>query len=182
MVSQPIYTKAPVEETPEATDSRELQTLRTTPLGEAIRRSQYVRNIRQSVVQSAVPLQDRVVRTARPRTIVVVDDEPDLVELTVMILDGAGHCAYGATQGEAGIALVVEHTPDLLLVDYQMPGISGGELGKAVRSLPGLQHTTIVIVSGSSEETVRAEFDQFDLFLKKPAQPDRLLRLLEDMP
>lgn len=119
-------------------------------------------------------------RTACARTIVVVDDESDLVELTIMILEAAGHIAYGATQGEAGLALVVEHTPDVLLVDYMMP-MSGGVLGKAVRSLPGLQQTTIVIISGTPEELVRAEFDQFDLFLKKPVHPNRLLRMVEDL-
>lgn len=159
----------------------ELSALPTTPLGTAVERNRYVRAIRKAASRTAVPVKDRIVRTAVPRTIVVVDNESDLVELTVMILEAAGHTAYGATCGEAALALAVKHRPDLMLVDLMMPNMSGGDLSKAVRDLPDLQQVRIVIVSGSPEDAVRAEFDQFDLLLKKPVHPDQLLRVVEEL-
>ena len=151
----------------------------TAPFGTVIERNRYVRAIREMTTETAVLVKDRIVRNDAPRTIVVVDDEPGLVELTVLVLEAAGHTAYGATHGETALALVVKHRPDLLLVDIMMPGMSGGGLGKAVRDLSDLQRLRIVIVSGTPEEIVRAEFDQFDIFLKKPVHPDQLLRVVE---
>ena len=180
MVSNPINKTLP-ETIPEVTASPPASGHPTSSLAEVVERNLHVRAIRQLAHQTAAPPEERIVRTAHPRTIVVVDDEPDLVELTVMILEAAGHRAHGAIRSEAAFALAVEYTPDVLLMDYMMPNKNGGELGKAVRSLPALRRTTIVIISGTSEATVRGEFDQFDLFLTKPVHPDQLLRMLEDL-
>ena len=155
--------------------------LRYASLGEVIERNRHVRAIREATFEPAGLPRDPIGGTACAKTIVVVDDEPDLVELTVMILEAAGHRVYGATQGEMGLQLVLEHTPHLLLVDFMMPGMSGGELSNAVRSHVPRLATKIVMASGTAEAMVRAQFRSFDLFLKKPVHPDQLLNIVKDL-
>ena len=180
MVNDPAQ-KTLQEATLEAANTAPASESPTSPLGGVVERNLHVRAIRQLAHQTLVPPADRIVCTTRPKTIVVVDDEPDLVDLMVMVLEAAGHTAHGATRGDAALTLAVEHVPDLLLIDYMMPNMSGGELGKALRSLPELRQAAIVVISGTPEDTVRSEFDQFDLFLQKPVHPDRLLRIVEDL-
>lgn len=154
---------------------------KTTSLDEVVKRHQHVRSVLQHPSLAPVPLGERIDRTAAAKSIVVVDDDADQVHLTVMVLEAAGHAAHGTTRSEAAVELVVEHIADLVLFDYMMPNMSGGALGKAVRANPSLQHTKIVMMSGTPEGTVRSVFDQFDVFLQKPVHPHRLLRTVEDL-
>ena len=154
---------------------------RATSLDEVVKRHQYVKAVAQHPSRAPVPVLDRIVRTAAAKNIVVVDDEPDQVDLTVMVLEAAGHTAHGTTDSKAALALVVDHVADLLVVDFMMPNMSGGAVGKALRAHPSASGTKIVMMSGTPEEIVRADFDQFEVFLQKPVHADRLLRTVEDL-
>jgi two-component system phosphate regulon response regulator PhoB len=65
--------------------------------------------------------------------IVVVDDEPHIVQVLKLRLEIDGYEVLGAEDGEEALALVQEHRPDLLITDYQMPYMSGVELCRAIR-------------------------------------------------
>ena len=120
-------------------------------------------------------------QTAQAQTVVVVDDDSDLVDLTVMILEAAGHTAHGATNAIHALDLVIASNADILLLDYMMPNLSGGAVGKAVREHAEAAKVKIVMVSATPEEVVRNEFDRYDAFMQKPVDPDRLLRMVEDL-
>ena len=154
---------------------------KTTSLGRVVERHQDVRAVRQHPSQAPVALSERIVKTAAAKNIVVVDDEADQVDLTVMVLEAAGHTTHGTTSGKTALELVNEHTADLLLVDFMMPLMNGGAVGKALRAHPTMGRTKIVMISGTPEDVVRAEFDEFEVFLQKPVHADRLLRTVEDL-
>ena len=120
-------------------------------------------------------------KTAQPQTVVVVDDDIDLVDLTVMILETAGHTAHGATSATHALDLVVASNADILLLDYMMPNLTGADVGKALRGRAGLGHVKIVMVSATPEDIVRSNFDQYDGFMQKPVDPNRLLGMVEDL-
>lgn len=154
---------------------------RTTSIDKVVGRHQHVRKVGQHPSRAPVPVGDRILRTAAAKNIVVVDDEADQVNSTVMVLEAAGHRAYGTTSGEKALDLVGEHIADLLLLDFMMPTMNGAAVGRNLRADPTKASTKIVIMSGTPEDTVRADFDQFDVFLQKPVHPDRLLRTIEDL-
>ena len=131
--------------------------------------------------RATVPSGERIVKTGSAKNIIVVDDEGDQVDLTVMVLKAAGHTAHGTTDPRAVLGLLVEQVADLLVVDFVMPGMSGGALGRAIRAHPSVGRTKIVVISGTAEDVVRADFDQYEAFLQKPVHPDRLLRTVEDL-
>ena len=154
---------------------------RVTSLGEVVRRHQHVRSVLQHPSRVAVPASERIIKTAAAKRIVVVDDEPDQVDLTVMVLEAAGHKAHGTTDGKAALGLVIDHEADLLVVGFMMPDMGGGAVGRALRAHPSANQTKIVMMSGTPEEIIRADFDQFEVFLQKPVHADRLLRTVEDL-
>ena len=59
--------------------------------------------------------------------ILIVEDNPDNMLLTVLLLESAGHAILSAVDAEAGLTLARERLPDLILMDIQLPGMDGLE-------------------------------------------------------
>ena len=67
--------------------------------------------------------------------LLVVDDDADVLDVTACMLEGAGYQVRTACGGAEALEMLAEATPDLLLLDYAMPGMSGAELARRVREL-----------------------------------------------
>ncbi len=134
MVTEKLESRWPSEAVEQPPSPRE-PVPRTTSLEAVVTRNRYVRAIRQQHSQRPPPLSvERVMQTAQAQTVVVVDDDSDLVDLTVMILEAAGHIAHGATNAVHAVDLVSASDADILLLDYMMPNLSGGAVGSQSES------------------------------------------------
>ncbi|MBV7407487.1 response regulator [Maritimibacter sp. DP1N21-5] len=83
-----------------------------------------------------------------------VDDDEDICALTKMALELIGH--YKVDQynsGEEALAAVPNLNPQLFLFDYMMPGISGVQLWRKLKVMPGLEHVPVVFMTAKSEQT-----------------------------
>ncbi|MEO7150709.1 MAG: response regulator [Burkholderiaceae bacterium] len=112
------------------------------------------------------------------RTILVIDDHAELRETTVMLLELAGYHALEAADGPSGMRLAQACGPDLVLLDYAMPAMSGAEVGAALRRDPRTRAIKILMHTGTREQVVRAAFDGYDGFLSKPVDSDRLFQAI----
>nr|WP_302474230.1 hybrid sensor histidine kinase/response regulator [Roseococcus sp. MDT2-1-1] len=111
--------------------------------------------------------------------VLVVDDDPDVRRAMVAWLDALGYRVAEAADGRAGLAALKHLTPDAMLVDYAMPGLTGTEVAAAARRLrPGLP---IVLATGYA---AAAEFDPGVLagltVLRKPFRVEELAKALRD--
>jgi DNA-binding response OmpR family regulator len=70
------------------------------------------------------------------RTILVIDDEPELVKLLDYNLSKAGYLVLSARDGESGLAAARKHAPDAIILDVMMPGLDGWEVCKRLRQDP----------------------------------------------
>ena len=120
------------------------------------------------------------------RKVLVVDDDPDLVDLIVSVLDEDGRFETRiANNGfEAGM-MVKEYRPDLIVLDVMLPDINGKEVCVRVRSDGSLENVRIICISGIVERDKIRELKEAgaDEFLQKPFETDilldRMCRLLE---
>ncbi|HEX5590339.1 MAG TPA: response regulator transcription factor [Candidatus Limnocylindrales bacterium] len=67
------------------------------------------------------------------KTILVVDDAPNIVELVRLYLEGAGFATVVATDGTSAVELHRKHRPDLVILDLMLPGMDGFEVCRAIR-------------------------------------------------
>jgi DNA-binding response OmpR family regulator len=111
--------------------------------------------------------------------ILIVDDAPDFCEALALLLDDAGYNCKVAQNGRHAIELLTQHTPDLVMIDWEMPIMNGAEFLRNRMLHPELQGVPVVVVSArdvrSTAETLGASF------LLKPFSLERLLPLIENL-
>ncbi len=112
----------------------------------------------------------------RRSKILVIDDSVLLRKLLIDQLPSDRYEIYEAEDGATGLAKAEEINPDLILLDYVMPGMDGYEVYQTLRSQPQFAHTPVIVMSGRHDEVVQKfghPFEQFD-FLPKQASRDQL--------
>jgi Fe-S oxidoreductase/CheY-like chemotaxis protein len=100
------------------------------------------------------PSAEEIAAAALPlagRTIVVVDDEPDVCTFLQTVLEDNGAKVFVAHDGDAGLALVREHKPDLMTLDLSMPGKDGGAVYAALRGEEAIAETKVCVITGRPE-------------------------------
>ena len=130
----------------------------------------FARSPEPAVAPSAPPAP--VIELARPRTVLVAEDEPSLGKLVRRVLQDAGYVVLLAHDAESAEALARAHREpiDLLLTDVVMPKVSGRELAERLSALyPGLR---VLFMSGFTGESESAGFNRS--LLLKPFSPDAL--------
>jgi two-component system alkaline phosphatase synthesis response regulator PhoP len=120
--------------------------------------------------------------------ILLVDDEPDILDFVGYNLKAEGYKVATAASGKAGVAKAKEFKPDLILLDVMMPEMDGIEACDQIRKLPGLENTIIAFLTARGEDYSQvAGFEAgADDYITKPVKPkvltSRLKALLRRRP
>ncbi|MBE0662915.1 MAG: response regulator transcription factor [Bacteroidales bacterium] len=106
-------------------------------------------------------------------SILLVDDEPDIVEFLGYNLRRDGFTVHTCNNGKDAIDSAIEHLPHLIILDIMMPGIDGIEACRAIRSVDSLKHTIITFLTARGEDYKQIEgFDAgADDYIRKPISP-----------
>lgn len=109
--------------------------------------------------------------------ILVVDDDPDIVELLTYNLEKEGYVVVSATDGVKAIKVAVEFMPEVILLDIMMPRQDGVETCRKIREIPELQDAFILFLTARSEEysEVAAFEVGADDYINKPIKPRALI-------
>jgi two-component system phosphate regulon response regulator PhoB len=115
------------------------------------------------------------------RNILIVEDEADIAELIRVNLEMAGHTVAIQGTGDGGLKAVQAHSPDLMILDIMLPGMSGLEVCREVKGNPNTKAVPIIIVSAKGDESdiVKGlEYGAED-YVTKPFSPKVLLARVE---
>jgi len=122
--------------------------------------------------------------------ILVVDDDPDIVETITLVLEGADHAVVSAFSGKEGLRKAREENPDLIILDVMMETKRKGiEVARELRREPRFAGTPILMLTGVKEETGLG-FKQeagdeawlpVDDYCEKPLKPEVLIQKVEQL-
>ncbi len=112
-----------------------------------------------------------------PGDILVIDDDPIVRNLIVECLETLGYATRQAADGESGLRLLAEQRPDLLMVDFIMPGMNGAEVIERVRAAqPDLP---IILSTGYVDAQDTASLLEHEQILQKPFDIDELASMVQ---
>ena len=113
----------------------------------------------------------------KKKKIIVVEDEPDLVDVVTYNLQREGYLVLAAQRGDEGLNLIRSERPDLVLLDLMLPGMDGLSVCRQMKSDGSLSEIPIIIASAKGEESdvvIGLEMGADD-YLAKPFSPRELL-------
>lgn len=105
--------------------------------------------------------------------ILIIDDEPDIRDILRYTLEKEGFEVVEAENGVQGLAQVVKHTPDLIVLDVMMPGMDGIEVCEEIRAMKDVNHPLILMLTARVEDYSQiSAFDAgADDYVTKPVKP-----------
>jgi two-component system, OmpR family, alkaline phosphatase synthesis response regulator PhoP len=109
-------------------------------------------------------------------TVLVIDDEKDLIELVRYNLEKEGFQVISALDGEAGLALAFQQLPDVILVDLMLPGIDGLEVCTRIRASERTARIPMIMLTAKTAESDRVVGLELgaDDYVTKPFSPREL--------
>jgi DNA-binding response OmpR family regulator len=109
-------------------------------------------------------------------TVLVVDDDPVIVNLLQVNFEIEGYSVVTATGGEAGLAQAHSGDPDVIVLDVMMPGIDGIEVARRLRSDEATRKIPIILLSAKAQSSdIAAGLTVADEYITKPFEPLELL-------
>jgi CheY-like chemotaxis protein len=114
--------------------------------------------------------------------ILIVDDERITVEMLSTALDLQGHQPLTAYNGEQALGKISEDPPDLILLDWMMPGLDGYQTLKRLRKMPQGARIPVIVVTASEEKDLeqRVRAAGGDGLLRKPINMDMVKAVITE--
>ena len=121
------------------------------------------------------------------KTVLVIDDDPDIRDLVIWKLSQAGYATLAEGDGGAGLVAAFSGggpdglPPDLILVDWMMPELSGLEVCQALRNDPRTAHVPVILLTAKAQsaEVERGLAAGADDYMVKPFSPRELLERVD---
>ena len=126
------------------------------------------------------------------KTVLIVDDDPDVRMFNATVVEESGYTPVEATNGEEGLKMVKKDRPDLVLLDVLMPKQSGIRLYRELKTDKSLIGIPVIMLSGVAKRTflrsqkALTEFGdkpvpEPDIYLEKPVEQDELAREIKKL-
>ena len=116
-------------------------------------------------------------------SVLVVDDEPQVVWVLQFSLEAEGYTTFAARDGIQAMTAIAEHHPQLMLLDIMMPKMDGWTVLEEMMLLPREERPRVVVVSAMANLRDRAKAAEMgaDAFMPKPFNVDDLLAVLQGL-
>ncbi len=126
------------------------------------------------------------------KKVLTVDDDPDISIFVKTVLEENGYTPLVARNGEAGLAIAREESPDLIILDVLMPKQSGIRMYRELKSDDALKNIPVIILSGIAKRTflrsqeALTEFGdesipEPDVYIEKPVEPLELAETVKGL-
>jgi len=118
-----------------------------------------------------------------PEKILIVEDNPQNMKLLLMTLRPHGYALLEAKDGAEALKIAVRDKPDLIIMDIQLPKVSGLEVTRMLRQMSAFNHVPIIAVTAYAMKGNKEKFIESgcDAYLSKPFNTRELPEVVEEM-
>jgi len=119
----------------------------------------------------------------RSGTILLVDDEPNILLALEFLIQQKGFNVVKASDGSTGIQQARKHQPDIVILDVMMPGLDGFAVAKAIRNDENLNDTTIIFLTakGTTQDRREGYSSGGEIYLTKPFDNQELVDIISEV-
>ena len=113
-----------------------------------------------------------------PRSIIYIEDDQEMIDLVSMILSRRGFEVKGIQGGRAGLDAIIEHKPDLILLDLMMPDVDGWDIFQQIRSREDTGAIPVIIITAKAQaidKVLGLHIAKANDYICKPFRPHELL-------
>ena len=113
--------------------------------------------------------------------VLLVEDNPANLALMKYLLEASGYTILTATNGREGVVVAQRESPDVILMDLQMPNMNGYDAARQVKEVPALRGVPIIAVTAAAMVGDRDKIlaRGFDGYIAKPITPERFVSEVE---
>jgi two-component system phosphate regulon response regulator PhoB len=112
------------------------------------------------------------------KKILIIEDDNDILDITTTVLNMSNYEVTGTNGTEDIIALVKTHQPDLVLTDYMLPGLTGGQICKLIKNNKETANIPVVLMSAYQKQAIAVGNFDYDAYVKKPFNIDHLVSVI----
>jgi len=112
------------------------------------------------------------------KTVLYVEDEPEMIDLVRLILGRKGYNVIGAHGGQEGLSMIQQHNPDLVLLDLMMPDMDGWDVYQHIKSGENTRHIPVIVITAkaqSIDKVLGLKIARVDDYISKPFSPSDLV-------
>ena len=116
------------------------------------------------------------------KRILCIEDDPEMIDLIRLILGRRGFEVLGAAGGTAGIKVVREQLPDLVLLDLMMPDMDGWEVYQQMKANESTRNIPVIVVTAKAQnidKVLGLHIAKVDDYISKPFSPQELMNSVE---
>jgi DNA-binding response OmpR family regulator len=116
------------------------------------------------------------------KTIVYVEDEPEMIDLVKLILGRRGYQVTGAIGGQEGLDVIRDLVPDLILLDLMMPDIEGWDVYQQIRADETTKHIPVIVITAKAQnidKVLGLHIAKVNDYISKPFSPQDLVDSVE---
>ena len=120
--------------------------------------------------------------------ILVVDDDPDLVETVSMMLESNNYEVVAAYGGKEGLEKVRTENPDAVVLDVMMPDLDGFKVCEQIKGDPKLRDIPVLLLTAVASQMHKTKYNprmgmetEADDYVDKPVEPDEIIRRVEKL-
>jgi DNA-binding response OmpR family regulator len=112
--------------------------------------------------------------------ILIIEDDPDLVETYIDLMESRGHSVIYASRLSQALEQLSTCSPHIITLDLNLPGSSGSLMADFIHKVKALNHSKIIVISGHPEMISGVDWlDDIDLVLSKPVNNHHLMMMID---
>lgn len=118
------------------------------------------------------------------KRVIYFEDDKDMVELVRIILGREGYQVEGIAEGQAGIKVVQQYSPDVVLLDLMLPDIDGWELYRQLKHDESTADIPVIVITAkaqSIDKVLGLDIAKVDDYISKPFRPNELVERIEQV-